>query len=154
MSQVSLQQQYSMTRKYIYLKPFEKYNFKKSAGLGICKFHAARAHLISKAKMQKSPTSASLADDEFDRSEIDYKRKISDDKETGILFCPFDSVPVAEDRLMRLTFPVKEKKLDNSTAKRTKSKGKKKQKEADQRLSFMGKLANNKKRKEGPERDE
>ena len=33
--------------------------------------------------MQKSPTSASLADDEFDRSEIDYKRKISDDKETG-----------------------------------------------------------------------
>ena len=46
-------------------------------------FVAARAHLISKAKMQKSPTSASLADDEFDRSEIDYKRKISDDKETG-----------------------------------------------------------------------
>lgn len=46
-------------------------------------FVAAPAHLISKAKMQKSPTSASLADDEFDRSEIDYKRKISDDKETG-----------------------------------------------------------------------
>ena len=68
----------------------------------------------------------------------------------GILFCPFDSVPVAEDRLMRLTFPVKEKKLDNSTAKRTKSKGKKKQKEADQRLSFMGKLANNKKEKKDP----
>ena len=46
-------------------------------------FAAARAHLINKARMQKSPTSASLADDEFDRSEIDYKRKISDDKETG-----------------------------------------------------------------------
>ena len=68
----------------------------------------------------------------------------------GILFCPFDSIPVAEDRLMRLTFPVKEKKLDNAPAKRNKSKVKKKQKEADQRLSFMGKLANSKKEKKDP----
>ena len=53
MSQVSLQQQYSMTRKYIYLKPFEKYNFKKSAGLGICKFHGMLMYFLLESMSKK-----------------------------------------------------------------------------------------------------